>query len=254
METVAERIERIYQTPDAIKQRTRTLEALAPRGGEKVLDVGCGPGLLAREMALLVGSEGLVVGLDSSPDMLSLAEERCGHLSQVELHFGEAEKLGEEDESFDAVTCAQVLLYVADVERALAEMYRVLKPGGRLAIIETDWRGTVLSSSDHALTRQVLDAWDAAVASPNLPVRLRPLLRAAGFAVPRIEAIPILNTSYTRGNFSAGMVQQFAAYAAAHKVIDQKKARWWLQDLQRLDQEGAYFFCVNRFLFSAVRL
>jgi ubiquinone/menaquinone biosynthesis C-methylase UbiE len=55
-------------------------------------------------------------------------------------------------------------------------MHRVLKPGGRIAIIETDWRGTVLNSFDDSLTRKMLAAWDDAVSSPNLPVKLGPLM------------------------------------------------------------------------------
>lgn len=252
-EAEARRIDRAYLTPDIIRQRMRTLEVLQLGPGEAVLDVGCGTGLLTHEMAALAGPAGRVVGVDASPDMLAWARRRCAHLPQIDLAEAGAEALPEADASFDAAACVQVLLYVPEVLAALAEIHRVLKPGGRVVIVETDWRGTVLGSADDALTRRVLAGWDAAVPSPNLPVRLIPLLRAQGFAGVRVQALPIVNTGRT-GTISEDMIGQFADYAVEHGAVTADEAAGWLDDLARRDAEGAYFFCVNRFIFSAVRL
>jgi len=144
--------ERIYLSPEIVRQRQRTLELLAPAKGERILDIGCGPGLLAHDVALEVGPGGRVTGLDKSPAMLALARARCAGLPQVDLVEGEATDPPAEDATLDAVTCAQVLLYVEDVEGALGAMHRVLKPGGRAVIVETDWRSLVLNSESPELT------------------------------------------------------------------------------------------------------
>ena len=253
-EEAAKEIERRYLDPEVVRQRLRTLEALSLQAGEHVLDVGCGTGLLTHDMALEVGPAGRVVGVDNSPDMLQLAERRCAHLPQVNLKEGTAENLSEGDQSVHAIACVQLLLYVPDVLTALTEMHRVLKPGGRIAVVETDWRGTVLNSADQALTGRMMAAWDDAVPSPNLPVRLGLLLREHGFGAIRVEAIPLLNTSYAPGNFSIGAAEWAARSAREQGVVTEDEATAWLEDLRRLGSEGAYFFCVNRFLFSAVRL
>jgi len=252
-EAEARKTDRIYQTPDIARQRLHTIDALGLGAGERVLDVGCGTGLLARDMAALVGPTGRVVGIDISAAMLTFAERRCADLPQVDLKLGTAEGLSAEDSGFDAVACTQVLLYVADVAGAVAQMHRVLKPGGRLVVIETDWRGTVLHSVDDALTRRIFAAWDTAVPSPNLPVLLSPLLRTQGFSVSRVEAIPIVNRSRTPGNFSVGMLEQFAIFARKQGTASDAEAQAWLDDLRAKDEDGAYFFCVNRFLFTAVK-
>ncbi len=252
-EKAARATERSYLEPEIVRQRLRTLDALALRAGEGVLDVGCGPGLLTHDMALQVGVAGRVVGVDKSEAMLKLARQRCTHLSQVEFEQGLAERLLREDQSFHALACSQVLLYVADVKQALSEMCRVLKPDGRIAVIETDWRSIVLNSNEPALTRRITAGWDDAVPSPNLPVRLGPLLRRGGFTAIHVEAVPVLNTSYSPDSFSAAMATSIAASAQERGVVSEAQARTWLDDLERLEQEGAYFFCVNRFLFSAVR-
>lgn len=252
-EAEAEKTDRAYLTPDVVRQRMRTLEALHLKAGEFVLDVGCGTGLLAYDMATLVGAGGRVAGVDVSKDMLVLAERRCADLPQVHLKQSKAEDLPEGDESFDAVTCVQVLLYLSDVPAALAEMHRVLKPGGRIAIIETDWRGMVLNSFDDSLTRKMIAAWDDVVSSPNLPVRLGPLIKAHGFSAVNVDAIPIVNASCTPGNFSSELLEQFARYAREQGTVSAGESEAWLDDLQHKGADGSYFFCVNRFVFTAVK-
>jgi len=249
----AAHIDRSYQTPEIVNQRLRTLAALALTRGESVLDAGCGTGLLLEQEALAVGPEGRVEGVDYSEDMLEQARQRCADLPQVGFHQGSVETLPYEDASFDALSCTQCLLYVDELDRALAELYRVLKPGGRIAVLETDWTGAILNSHDQSLTRRIFDAWDLACKNPNLPKRLRPLLSGLGFGAVRVEAIPVLNASYCANSFSAGMLKNYAGAARKRELISEDEARDWLDGLDALIRDDAYFFCVNRFLFTAVK-
>lgn len=105
------------------------------RPGQRVLDVGCGTGIVAREIALRVGSGGRVVGIDPSPGMLAVAEELA---PAVEWRQGVAESLPFPDESFEAVVSQFALMFFDDRRLALREMLRVLAPGGRLAVAVWD--------------------------------------------------------------------------------------------------------------------
>jgi len=249
----AELLERSYQTPEIVNQRLRTLAVLGLQQGESVLDAGCGTGLLIEQEAKAVGAAGRAEGMDYSDDMLEHALRRCADMKQVGLQQGTIEKLPFEDASFDALSCTQTLLYVADLEAALAEFQRVLKPRGRIAIVETDWSGAIINSEHPVMTRRILDNWGSTVSNGNLPRRLRPMLGRFGFSAIRAEAIPLLNASYCENSFSANMLQNFATSARRHKVIDAAEAESWLQGIDNLIKEDAYFFCVNRFLFSAVK-
>ena len=247
----AKELEKSYRLDDIVKQRQKTLATLDLKSGERVLDIGCGVGFLAYEMAIQVRELGLVICLDQNQEMISHAKQLCKNVRQTEFYEGDAGKLPVEDHSLDAVSCTQVLLYVENVSLVLTEIKRVLKPGGRVVIVETDWRGVILNSADGSLTQQIFSAWDTTVPSPNLPVHLRPLLKKHGFSKIQVEAIPILNTGYSPSNFSHGVIKWIAKNAEKKGVISKEQTKDWLTDFEKLEKEDSYFFCVNRFLFSA---
>lgn len=109
----------------------RLADAADIRKGQKVLDVACGTGILARIAAERVGKGQSVSGLDANPAMLAVAKRIA---PQIEWCEGDAETLPFDDDSFDAVLCQFGLMLFSNPGRALREMNRVLKPGGRLAV------------------------------------------------------------------------------------------------------------------------
>ena len=109
--------------------------ALGPiRPGEAVLDLGCGAGFDAIIAAFVVGPAGRVVGIDISPEMLAIAETGRAEARLTNVGFGEAavEALPFSNDSFDVALSNGVLNLVPDKPAALAEIFRVLRPGGRL--------------------------------------------------------------------------------------------------------------------------
>ena len=252
-EEESKRTEKAYLSPEIVRQRERILEILMPVRGERIVDVGSGPGMLALELANQVGDDGRIIGIDSSSAMMELAEKRCSGLTNVEFIKCDATTLAIDDASADAVTCTQVLLYVADYKKSIGEMCRILKPGGRVVIMETDWRSTVLHSNNEKLTDKIIECWDRVVPSPRLPARLGVLLREAGFHSIQIDAIPIISTTAEPDGFSMSMMSQCAEAACQQGVVSQAESQRWLAELTQLDEAGAYFFCVNLFLFSAVK-
>lgn len=103
--------------------------------GQRALDVGCGTGILAREIASRIGSAGRVVGIDPSPGMLAVAKQL---LPVVEWREGVAESLPFPDQTFEAVVSQFALMFFSERRQALREMLRVLTPGGRLAVAVWD--------------------------------------------------------------------------------------------------------------------
>jgi SAM-dependent methyltransferase len=163
--------------------------------------------------------------------------------------MGDVAALPYADNSFDAGVCTQVYEYVPDIDRALAELYRVLKPGGRGVIVDTDWESCVWHSSDPARMRRMIEAWDRHCPHPHLPGTLAPRLRAAGFE-SRADAIVLINDRYHPDTYSFGVIPLLAAYAKKHGFVPREEADAWVADLQELGQRGEYFFSLNRYFFS----
>ena len=108
-----------------------------PTSGERLLDVSCGTGLVTIPIAAIIHPSGSVIGIDLSEGMIREAESRIEHkdLDNIQFKHMDAEELKFSENLFDAVICSLGLMYYPNPQKALREMYRVLKPGGRMAAL-----------------------------------------------------------------------------------------------------------------------
>src|SRR3954447_26453693 len=121
-ENAARRIQRVYSTPDVVRQRAEVLALLAAQPGERVLDVGSGPGFLVASLADAVGPGGAVHGVDPSTPMNTVARGLPSGGSWVGIDEGDALALPYANGTFDAAVSTRVYEYVADIPAALAEL------------------------------------------------------------------------------------------------------------------------------------
>ena len=201
----AAQLEQAYATTDMIVQREELRRSLRASAGESILDLGSGPGFLACELAQEVGATGRIVGVDISSDMNSIASKRiaaAGLGDRIEILEGDATALAFADATFDAAVSMQVIEYLAEPDAALHQLFRVLRPGGRLVIIDTDWDSLVWAATDRRRAARIAAAWNEHLPDPYLPRSLAPRLRAAGFELGDIRIVPILNTAYDATSFS----------------------------------------------------
>ena len=250
-EETSGQVEESYLTPDVLEQRRVVVEMLAPRPGEDVLDIGSGPGLLACDLAAAVGEAGSVTGVDPSESMLALSARREAAEGSAPVSFveGGALELPFEDGSFDIAASTQVYEYIEEIEAALDEAHRVLRPGGRLLVLDTDWDSVVWHSSDADRMRRMLRVWDEHLADPGLPRRLTGLLKAAGFEVDRPSVLPILNAGFEPRTYSGGLIGFVSGFVAGREDISEEEVAAWAADLTSLGED--YFFSINRYLFLA---
>jgi ubiquinone/menaquinone biosynthesis C-methylase UbiE len=167
--------------------------------GMRVLDVASGSGQPAFEAAVRVGPGGGVIAIDISPDMVACASRRGRAAGMVNLEFLEmdAEDLRFADDTFDAVTCACGLMFFPDASGALAEIRRVLRPGGRLAVAV--WDQPSRCSFMTVAGRSVAQFFPPSSPDPKAPGgfrfsrpgELEALLLDAGFRDVRVESLPM---------------------------------------------------------------
>jgi ubiquinone/menaquinone biosynthesis C-methylase UbiE len=252
-EDAARRVEAAYTTPDIVAQRQSVVRTLAPRPGESVLDLGVGPGFLAAEIAAEVGAAGRVCGVDISDDMLGIAGTRDPgpEAARLELAKGGAEQIPYDDGSFDAVVTTQVMEYVPDIPAALAEIRRVLKPRGRVLILDTDWDSLVWHNPDAEVMTRVLTAWEEHLADPFLPRTLQRRLTEAGFDAAPPTVLPLLNVGDPDNSFSGILLGLIANFLVGRHGFTRESADEWAAGMRGLG--GDWFFSLNRYVFLATR-
>jgi ubiquinone/menaquinone biosynthesis C-methylase UbiE len=252
----AARVALLYRSPQIAEQRRVVLDLLSLRGGERVLDIGCGPGFLLCDLAAEVAPRGRAVGVDTSRDMLAIAaDEWCAAAaaSMIDLVHGEGGALPFGDEAFDAAVATQVYEWIHDVGSGLAELRRVLRPGGRAVILDTDWDSVVWHAIDAARGSRILKRWRARVAHPHLPRVLIRLAADAGLRVDEVTVVPLLETTGDSGGYSLLQAEHMAHAIANGNVLAGDEAEDWLADLRSLAGSGEYFFSLNRYAFSLRR-
>jgi len=190
--SAAEVYERVFVPALFADWPPRVLAAVGARPGERILDVACGTGVLARAAESAVGKGGSVVGVDVNEGMLAVARRLS---DRVEWRTGEAEALPFDDGSFDRVVSQFGLMFFADRTRALREMRRVLRPGGRMAVAvwasldATPGYAAVAEMLEEVLGADVARSIEAPYALGDVAA-LRAAFVDAGLEGARIETVP----------------------------------------------------------------
>lgn len=221
-------------SPDEIATRRDYLDLLALRAGERVLDLGCGSGVVTRDIARRVTPGGQVVGIDTSVELLAIARElaiAAGLDKAVEFLQGDGRTLPFADGEFDAVVAVTVLAHIANADHAIAEMVRVARPVGRVAVFDFDGDSLLVSHPDRAVTRRILAALSDHAATDSWLVRRLPgMLTAAGLADVRIRAFMPLEQD--AAGFYARLVDRAASMALDTGAITAAEHERWTDELR----------------------
>ena len=244
-EQASRKQEEIARTPDMQRQREALLELLDLELGESVLDVGSGNGILARELVQKVGDSGRVVVVDPADAMIDMSRRIC---PEAEFVLGGASELPFEEEQFDVATASQVLCFVENVPAALAEFYRVLKPGGRLVILDSDWGSLIWHNNASNLLDAVIAELTLPYTCAYVPRTLSRELSKVGFKEIGVHSHPLVNTRLDQDSYSAQMMTFLPINDSGDALGDR-----WSNEMRTMADNGEYFFSLNRYIFSATK-
>lgn len=145
----------------------------------------------------------------------------------MDCRYGDTAKIPLPDGHFDLVVSTQVLEYLSEISVVLAELYHVLRPGGSVVILDTDWDSIVWHTTDPVRMYRILGVWDEHVANSHLPKTLARNLREAGFQIETQQIIPIFNPVFDPNTFSNRLIDLIVSFVSDRKDVTQKEAVAW---------------------------
>lgn len=231
-------LDRAAHELSAVKDGLHRLLALAP--GQRALDAGCGTGADALEMARQVGPDGEVLGVDVSEQAVREAESRAeGSGLPVTFRPGSVSALDLPTGGLDACRAERVLQHVAEPGRAVAELLRVTRPGGRVLVADPDHGMWAPDAADPELTTTLLTWWFGHIRNPWMGRRLPGLFHAAGCRDVRTVILPVVLRDLAAAEALTGLAGVVPAAEKAG-VVPEGRAAAWHEDLLRRDAEGTF--------------
>jgi len=237
-------LDRQATAPGVQRLRAWAREALRPLPGERVVDVGSGTGDELQALGTLVGPSGSAVGVEPNPGLRAEASRRAGESgSAARFVAGDAYALPFDESTVDVMRCERVFQHLDHPERAAAEIARVLRPGGRVALIDSDWGTAIMHPGDpaviDAMARFLLDRYP----NPYSGRRLAGQLSAAGLEITDRGSQALIQTPES---FDA-MMRTMTTLAVTAGAISEAQRDQLHADLEDGASRGDFHFSATMF-------
>jgi ubiquinone/menaquinone biosynthesis C-methylase UbiE len=241
--------------PDQIHVNSALMRVLAPLPGDRLLEAGCGSGLLCRQMASIVTPDGRVIGLDISPGLVGIAQNlarQAGLGNGIRWCTGKAEAMPFPEASFTGALAARLFLHVNEPGLVLRELRRVLRPGGKLVVMDWDFETVAVDHSNRKLTRRILQWRCDHYGGNNWSGRqLYRQMATAGFS--SLDILPVV--SVARGEHDSLTLSLFRAAQVAQDggEISSAEHDEWVRELTASLAAGGFFASIVYFIVSGER-
>lgn len=234
------------QKPVGIQASKRLiLERIALAPGEAVLVVGCGPGTDVFDMVNQVGASGRLVGLDTSEVMIAEARRRAEPFkAPISFELGSVHALPFPDGAFDVCRAERLLEHLPDAAGALAEMARVTRKGGRVAVYDFDWDTLIIDHPDKETTRTIVRSYSNSITNGWIGRQLPRLFKEHHLKVLSFDPIQV----FVHYSLTELFLGSHLALLQTNGTLSPDAARTWWEYLQSANERGTLFVSFTSFV------
>lgn len=253
LEAVATRLEARGKHPTFQRMLHEYLDCMNIDNAESVLDLGCGTGFAAREIAKRSNFNGRVAGIDISSALIeqakTLANEE-GHDDCLEFQVGDSRSLELSDNSFDVVIAHTLISHLPDPDTVVEEMKRLVKPGGYIGIFDGDYASLTFSHPDPQLGKAMDELIiQSIVTQPRILRQLPLLLVNAGLKFEKAFSNVVSDVS--KADFWASSVESMRKLLPAAKAMTVEEADAWANARNQESEDGTFFASSNYYSYVA---
>lgn len=245
-EIEADRLARYEEMLVYRPQHAPMIEPLGIDAGHAVVDFGCGPGFVAMEFARRVGPAGKVFGLDVNAQFVERATARAAEAQITNLQFVHLpdDTVPLASESVDRLFCKNVLEYVPDAAATIAQQYALLKPGGRIQLMDSDWGFVLVEPWGKQATDEFFEAAGGAFKEPYIGRKLYGLLNDAGFE--NVEVRVAASADVAGGGMP--ILVNMVSYIRTFNAMSEARVGQMMDALQAAIADGRYVFVLPQFI------
>jgi ubiquinone/menaquinone biosynthesis C-methylase UbiE len=253
IQKIVDRLEYRGSDPTFVRMRETYLHRMRLTPSARILDCGCGTGVVSRALAQREGFAGAVVGIDFSDALIEaarrLAREK-GLGDRIEFRVGDAQALEDPDDSYDFVIAHTLISHVADPARVISEASRVVRANGTIAIFDGDYASLAYGAGDAQLNAKMVNGILAAVvANPHVMRQVPMLLRDYGLEV--LAFLPELHAEAGEGAFFSNLAESYVPMAVRAGTISSETADHWLATQRDASSKATFFAACNYYTYLA---
>jgi len=249
-EELCEQLEKRARFSDQIEINDALIASLHARTGQNWLEVGCGTGVLCRQLAPSLLPDGSVTGVDASGEIISQAWDRVpsdGSIPNLRLQMADGSALPFPDGTFDGVFSARLLLHVPDPVAILREMARVVSERGTLVAMEWDFDSITVDVPDRDTTRAILH-WRTDNKDGNNWIGRQLYRHVMDAGWQNVVVDPRVSVAHTEQTSLVQSLRKAATGARDEGAIDALTCEAWLESLDRALESGWFFASIVYFI------
>lgn len=253
LDVVATRLEARGKHPTFQQMLYEYLDCMKIDDLHAVLDLGCGTGFAAREIAKRPNFSGNIIGVDISAALINQASKLAddeGLSSRIDFRVGDSRNLEDSDESFDAVIAHTLISHLPDPQVLINEMIRLAKPGGFVAIFDGDYASLTFSNPDAEKGKAVDELIISSIVTQSRILRQLPLfLKSSGLKIEK--AFSYVVTDVGKAEFWASSVESMRKLLPAANAMSAEEADTWANDRNQESENGTFFASCNYYAYIA---